>query len=207
MQPDHSSYYQKLHRYLQWQTERIRSLELRLDAMAQELEAVKKQERIRIDKIEYNFDQLKVETLEGTLNVGISPSGFDSSGIEDLAVGGKAIVTNTARSESFERIQRNVNTYLLQEIPKELEELQNAHGVELGSQFHEVLVTDMQGQVAPRIEHYIEEMTESPQAVLRPEQEEAITDKVKRDIQAGLHQYLLKQKQEGDPHEHPASGH
>ena len=34
--------------------------------------------------MEYKFDQLKVETLEGTLNIGLNPS--DLQGIEDFSV-------------------------------------------------------------------------------------------------------------------------
>ena len=34
--------------------------------------------------MEYKFDQLKVETLEGTLNIGLNPS--DLQAIEDFSV-------------------------------------------------------------------------------------------------------------------------
>lgn len=76
MYAEYASYFQKLNDYLKWQTERIRYLESRIDGLEQELDKVKSQDRIRIDKIEYNFDQLKVEKLDGTLNVGIAPRGW-----------------------------------------------------------------------------------------------------------------------------------
>ena len=42
---------------------------------------------VHIDRMEYKFDQLKVETLEGTLNIGLNPS--DLQGIEDFSVPNK----------------------------------------------------------------------------------------------------------------------
>ena len=37
-----------------------------------------------LNELEYKFDQLKVETLEGTLNIGLNPT--DLQGIEDFSV-------------------------------------------------------------------------------------------------------------------------
>ena len=39
------------------------------------------------NELEYKFDQLKVETLEGTLNIGLNPS--DLQGIEDFSIPSK----------------------------------------------------------------------------------------------------------------------
>jgi spore germination protein PC len=77
---------QQLSAYIEMQKQRIDQLEQTVNKLQTELNALKDQKRFHIDKIEYNFDQLKVEKLEGTLTIGISPSSLDN--IEDFTVNG-----------------------------------------------------------------------------------------------------------------------
>jgi spore germination protein PC len=191
------TYFQQLHSYLKWQTDRIRYLESRLDRMEKELELIKNQDRIHIDKIEYNFDQLKVETLDGTLNVGISPAGLGAQNIDDLAVGGKTISTNTSRSEAFERIQKRVNSYLDQQFPGELAQLQRQYQLEQEEGLSQKISLDLQGQTGERIQYYMEIVAGPPPRSITPEQEQVVTDDVINDIRSGLDQYLLKLQQQG----------
>ncbi|MCZ8518841.1 MULTISPECIES: spore germination protein GerPC [Paenibacillus] len=188
------SYFRKLNEYLTWQTDRIRSLERRVESMAQEVEALKKQRGITIEKIEYNFDQLKVDTLEGTLNVGLSPAGLGASSLEDATANGEPIRTNTARSESFSRIQKNIFDYLLQTCPSELDELERQYGVEFGNDFHQVMIGDLQNQVGPRIDHYLKAAADPQQPVLTEEQEQWIQDRVIEDVRKGMRQYFVNKK-------------
>ena len=37
------------------------------------MNSLKEAPSTKIDRIEYKFDQLKIETLEGTLNIGLNP--------------------------------------------------------------------------------------------------------------------------------------
>ena len=77
---------QQLSAYIEMQKQRIDKLEQTVTKLQTDLKALKDQKRIHIDKIEYNFDQLKVEKLDGTLTIGISPSSLDH--IEDFSVNG-----------------------------------------------------------------------------------------------------------------------
>ncbi|NOU66479.1 hypothetical protein GC096_20775 [Paenibacillus sp. LMG 31461] len=74
---------------LDMQKQRIDKLEQTVNTLQADLKAMKDEKRIHIDKIEYNFDQLKVEKLDGTLTIGISPSAIDQ--IEDLSVNGNSL--------------------------------------------------------------------------------------------------------------------
>lgn len=74
---------------LDMQKQRIDKLEQTVNKLQADLKAMKDEKRIHIDKIEYNFDQLKVEKLDGTLTIGISPSAIDQ--IEDLSVNGNSL--------------------------------------------------------------------------------------------------------------------
>jgi spore germination protein PC len=87
---------QQLSAYIEMQKQRIDKLEQYIDKLEQtvstlqkDLKSLKDEKRFHIDKIEYNFDQLKVEKLEGTLTIGISPSSLDN--IDDLSVNGASV--------------------------------------------------------------------------------------------------------------------
>lgn len=83
------SYFQQLHAYLQWQTQKLQQLEASIGLLQQEIDALKQQRTVRVDKIEYKFDQLKIERLDGTLHIGISPELGKT--IEDFTVNGSDI--------------------------------------------------------------------------------------------------------------------
>lgn len=193
------SYFKQLNEYLAWQTERIRMLEKRLNSLTQEVEALKNQRAIHIDKIEYNFDQLKVDTLEGTLNVGLSPAGLGGKALEDLSVGkGQDIYTNTSKSESFARIQAAVYRYLDDQCPEELDQFQNQYQIQMGDSFGKLMIEDLRRQTSERIRHYIQRFSDPNQMELTPEQEQEIISMVVADIKMGMETYIQKQKTNGD---------
>lgn len=80
---------QQVSAYIEMQKQRIDTLEQTVTKLQTDLNALKDQKRVHIDKIEYNFDQLKVEKLDGTLTIGISPSSLDN--IDDFSVNGASM--------------------------------------------------------------------------------------------------------------------
>jgi spore germination protein PC len=80
---------QQVSAYIEMQKQRIDTLEQTVNKLQTDLNTLKDQKRVHIDKIEYNFDQLKVEKLDGTLTIGISPSSLDN--IDDLSVNGASM--------------------------------------------------------------------------------------------------------------------
>jgi|GEM_PF-2317763 len=86
-------WFQQLYAFLGAQQRRIDQLEKQVGQLQSELAAGQKQKTIHIDRIEYKFDQLKVEKLEGTLSIGINPGALE--GIADATVNG-APITGTA---------------------------------------------------------------------------------------------------------------
>lgn len=192
-----SSYFAQLHRYMQWQTDRIRQLEQKVDLLEKRLEALKQQRAITVEKIEYNFDQLKVEKLEGSMSIGLSPSGLGNQSVEELAVGGQVIHTNTSRSESYERIQNIVLTYLEADCPDELSELENKYSIKLDEDLREKIIADLQNQAGLRIEHYMDTLMKGPQHILTPDDEQEIARRVIEDIRAGVEQFVSNYKPKG----------
>ncbi|CAG7621746.1 spore germination protein GerPC [Paenibacillus allorhizosphaerae] len=192
------SYFQKLNDYLAWQTERIRMLETRLNQLAQEVETLKSQRAVHIDRIEYNFDQLKVDTLEGTLNVGLSPAGLGDKSLDDLSVGGQLIRTNTAKSEAYARIYAAVDEYLNTQGPEELEQFENQYQIQLGDSFRKLMIEDLRRQIGERIKYYMQHLIDPNQMELTQEQEQGITARVKADIREGMVAYIRNKKANGD---------
>ncbi|KQX60785.1 MULTISPECIES: spore germination protein GerPC [unclassified Paenibacillus] len=80
---------QQVSAYIEMQKQRIDTLEQTVSKLQTDLNALKNQKGVHIDKIEYKFDQLKVEKLDGTLTIGISPSLLDQ--IDDLSVNGASM--------------------------------------------------------------------------------------------------------------------
>lgn len=171
---------QQLFHILNWQSQKLLQLEQSLQAICCELEDLKKPSAPTVDKIEYNFDQLKIEKLEGTLNIGITPG--QGKSIEDLSLNGQTLDERSSaiKQESlyFRSIQKNINDYLDTEIPIELQKLCKQYSLILDYEKHLFIIEDLRKQIDERIRYY--------------SSEEAITEKVKKDISGGLNQYLSK---------------
>lgn len=89
---------QQLSAYIEMQKQRIDKLEETVTKLQSDLDAVKVQKRFHIDKIEYNFDQLKVEKLDGTLTIGISPSSLDN--VDDFTVNGASVGKDAGQNQN-----------------------------------------------------------------------------------------------------------
>lgn len=72
MNQDLYSYSKQMQRFLEAQDKRIMKLEHELKRLTDEIAELKNKPPIHVDKIEYKFDQLKVESLDGTLNIGLT---------------------------------------------------------------------------------------------------------------------------------------
>ncbi len=76
---------EQIYQYMMWQAEKLNNVEKEMKALKEQIATLcDEQQKEKIGKIEYNFDQLKVETLEGTLHIGVSPQ--DGQMIEEFAV-------------------------------------------------------------------------------------------------------------------------
>jgi spore germination protein PC len=171
---------QQLIQHMNWQSQKLLQLEQSLQNILHEIETLKKQPTSIVDKINYQFDQLKIEKLEGTLNIGISPNPGKS--IEDFSIDGQTLnersVEFNQETNYFRQIQKNINHYLDTELPEELQNLSKQYNLVLDYEKHTFIIEDLRKQIDDRIRYY--------------NSEEAITEKVKKDILGGLNQYLSK---------------
>lgn len=189
------SYFEQLNKYLAWQTRRIQELEIRIEVLTKSVEALSRQRGITVERLEYKFDQLKVEKLDGTLNIGISPGSLTDQTLEDILPEGKTVMANTARSESFGRILNAVLLYLKEECPRELQQINAEYQVNLGENFCKMMSDDLYSQARSRTLHYMQTMVDPNQPALSPEEEQAILQRVIGDIQEAIRQYIVNKKE------------
>jgi len=84
-------YVQQMSSYIQQQEGRIAQLEKNVQELQQKIKELGEQPPIKIDKIEYKFEQLKIDSLDGTLNIGLNPLTPDN--LEDIIINEKPEVT------------------------------------------------------------------------------------------------------------------
>lgn len=118
VQKDMFYYYNQLINKIQRQEEKIRELIDQQAVFQQEMEKLKNEPSINIERIDYQFDQLKIERLEGTLNIGINPN--DLKDLDEFSIGQPQFPPPTShfRNEPFiEKLEKRLNDYLEQELP------------------------------------------------------------------------------------------
>jgi spore germination protein PC len=171
---------QQLFHHLNWQAQMLLQLEQSIKNILHEIEILTKSSTPTIGTIDYKFDQLKIEKLEGVLNIGISPQTGKS--IEDFSVNGQPLAGRSIESNedisTFTSIQKKINDYLDTDLPIELQRLSAEYRLTLDYEKHTLIIEDLRKQIDERILHYSSEA--------------AITDKVKKDILNGLQSYLSK---------------
>ncbi|WP_066068445.1 spore germination protein GerPC [Neobacillus soli] len=155
--------YQDVYQYLQWlqmciqaQEKRINSLEETVKKMSEEIVQLNEKKSIHVDRIEYKFDQLKVETLEGTLNIGLNPS--DLSGIEDFAVQNQSLATPFSPKAQMQRsmkIEEAIYRYLETDLPQIIEDTQKRLSMEPGEAYLSFIKEDIIKQLPNRIEYHL----------------------------------------------------
>ncbi|MBB6285211.1 spore germination protein GerPC [Geobacillus subterraneus] len=185
-------YFVKLHRYISWQTKKIQALEQRLHLLEARLREIETQPRTSIERIEYKFDQLKVETLEGTLNIGIAPPGAGGT-IEDFAVEPVKTVIPKPEPVLMRPIQEKVAAYLNKEAPETLKQLERQYGRRLDDTYRQFILQDIARQTDDRIHFYLQEKANQgdvPSGSRDEAVENEIFQKVKADIEQSLDAFL-----------------
>lgn len=100
-------YLQQLHDYIQTQNKKIEKMKQMIEELQQDIKDLKEKQVPSVIKNEYKFDLLKVERLEGTLNIGLNPKGNDS-GIGELSINQTMNVPSGEQKNSplFDRVQK-----------------------------------------------------------------------------------------------------
>jgi spore germination protein PC len=184
MYQDYSQLLQWVQITLQAQENRIAILEQTIQKLQEEMKQLKDKPSIRVDKIEYKFDQLKVESLDGTLNIGLNPS--DLANIEDFAVDNQSLNTPIhpkAQMQRSMRIEESVYQYLETELPSLFKETQNQLNIRLDDSYLDFIKQDIMKQLPARIDYHIKNTREHEG---EQNTEDSIIQLIKQEIKKGI---------------------
>jgi spore germination protein PC len=184
MYQDYSQLLQWVQITLQTQENRIAILEQTIQKLQEEMKQLKDKPSIRVDKIEYKFDQLKVESLDGTLNIGLNPS--DLANIEDFAVDNQSLNTPIhpkAQMQRSMRIEESVYQYLETELPGLFKETQNQLNIRLDDSYLDFIKQDIMKQLPARIDYHIKNTREHEG---EQNTEDTIIQLIKQEIKKGI---------------------
>lgn len=191
-------YFTKLQQYLIWQTNKIKQLEQQLARLEKEIQEIKQRPQTTIERIEYKFDQLKVETLEGTLNIGLTPNGVGT--IEDFAVSPEKTVVPQPEPVLLRNIQKKLSNYLTNDGKKILEQLEEKYAYPLDETYRQFILQDIHHQIDERIRFYLQQKMNSgyvPDPTPSEDVETEIFTKIKEDIEQSLESFIKHLPKQG----------
>ncbi|WP_096155196.1 spore germination protein GerPC [Bacillus sp. FJAT-45066] len=145
------------------QHKQIQTLEKLLKTMQQEIIQLKEKPTMNIERIEYKFDQLKVETLEGTLNIGLTPG--STGEIEDFIVTQDNMqVPVQKRSENVAKlVEEDLRNYLEKDASNAINTVAANQGRQLDVHYSDFMIQDIKSQLPKRINQYLNQIT--PEAI------------------------------------------
>ena len=179
---------QSMQVYMQKQDQILRSLQQKIMLMEQEITKLQNRPSVRVEKLEYKFDQLKVETLEGTLNIGLNPT--DLQGIEDFSVPSKnGTKTPNERMALFTDVENSIHQYLDSNLSSIMTQVGQQLSIQVNDSYREFILQDIKKQLPNRIEYYLNQPLRNENET--PEQQkESILEQMKKEIYYGVSTFL-----------------
>ncbi|WP_371932674.1 spore germination protein GerPC [Bacillus carboniphilus] len=187
-------YIQQLHSYIQYQDQRISLLEKSIEELKKQVSELKDKPPTTIERLEYKFDQLKVETLEGTLNIGLNPTD-PSNQIEqfDVQQGQNQMQPQDPFGEMREKINKavtkNVYDYLQKDGINTVKKIEKRNQCQLDDTNRHLVIEDIRKQISSRINYYLQHLRLHDQANM-DEQIEEMSKRVKYDIENSINQFI-----------------
>jgi spore germination protein PC len=147
-----------LNSHLSNQDRKICELENTIRELKKQLSEMASSRQVSIDKIEYKFDQLKVEKLEGTLNIGLNP--FSGEAIEDFSVKNNALDVNLMpfnQDEFARNLSNSAHEFLNNEGKLLIDQIAAARSVNVSDDISMFILDDIKRQMPARL-HYHQQM-------------------------------------------------
>jgi spore germination protein PC len=170
--------------------EQLQTISKQLAAVEQLLTSLQNQPTTRIDKIEYRFEQLKVDTLSGSLQIGLA-HGAEGL-IEDLQAGNVSAqnveLDPGDNEDPYIKTQSALQDYLGAELHRDIDEAAGNAGVEAEMELHARIAEDLARQAQERLVVYRKEIPSKEGA--DDEAVRTIMGRIRADIQSGLKSFF-----------------
>ncbi|OZQ69104.1 hypothetical protein CA600_04655 [Paenibacillus sp. VTT E-133280] len=189
----HPYYVQQVFNTLRLQSEKIQQLEKQLQDLKGDVDSIKNNKAASIGPINYHFEQLKIEKLEGTLNIGITPN--EGNNLDEAIVNGKPIgqqeegaPTATALSD---KIRPEILKYVQEEVPSQFSRLEKEQNLSIDEQYIQMVTQDLLNQMDGRINEYVSQLPAAEEGRRYTEEEStSIVEQIKRDIVTAVERHL-----------------
>ncbi|GKU79683.1 spore germination protein GerPC [Paenibacillus sp. L3-i20] len=191
----------------------IEQLECTVADLCAQLKKLEAKPTYNIESIEYHFDQLKVEKLDGTLNIGMTAPGMGgnggngvepfSSNIEQLSVNNQnqypsASPAITPPEGPYNDIFRKLNHFLDNDAPHLLMQHEDALTLPLDPYHRKIIIEDVRKQMPTRIHYYLQRMKKEDKEALDAYPNLLIDDvygKTKQDAETAISAYMRQLKE------------
>ena len=188
---DTMKYLQQLHQYIQQQDQRIQQLNESLQKISSEIDQIKNQPITNIEKIEYKFDQLKVEHLDGTLNIGLNPTNPEQIDNFDVQQKGMNVngVQQQLREQLLQQCSEEINQFLNADCVSYIEQAEKQYDLRLDEPHRRHIIEDIRKQIDSRIQYYIHGQPLTEHDSLLDKKQEILL-KVKKDVENSINHFL-----------------
>ncbi len=167
------SYIETMHAQLYKQRKKLKELTLEVEEMKRSIEELQKKPAMSAEKIEYKFDQLKIETLEGTLNIGWSPGAVSMDDDLGIPVGEKVITSSPPN-----QWQMRADQYLDQHWDHLMSTREQTTGMTCDSEVSDWMKNEIRCHIHDRIPFLLETNPE----YRNPDKEEAFSQHLQHEI-------------------------
>ena len=180
--------WQSMQAYMMKQDKKIQMLQQKIYSLEQKIIELQNRPPVHVEKMEYKFDQLKVETLEGTLNIGLNPS--DLQNIEDFSVPNKKGPPNTkVKNSFFTEIENSIHDYLDKNLLTIMQDAGQQLQLQVDDTYRDFILQDIKKQLANRIEYYLNQPQRFAESADEP-QKDWIIEQLIKEIQHGVLTFL-----------------
>ncbi|WP_340003446.1 spore germination protein GerPC [Paenibacillus sp. FSL K6-0276] len=186
----HPYYVQQVFNALRVQSEKIQLLEKQLQDLQGDIDSIKNNKTASIGPINYHFEQLKIEKLEGTLNIGITPN--EGNNLDEAIVNGKPLGAQEAGTTALsDKIRPQILKYVQEEVPSQFSRLEREQNLSIDEQYVQMVTQDLLNQMDGRINEYVSQLPTGEDGRGYTEEESAsIVEQIKRDIVTAVERHL-----------------
>ncbi|MGN1387240.1 MAG: spore germination protein GerPC [Bacillus sp. (in: firmicutes)] len=198
MQHDFYTYTVEMKKYLEKQEKRILTLEAEISSLKTKIKQMTDQRSVTIEKIEYKFDQLKIEKLDGTLNIGVNPGEveeFIDSTVSNMGSSTPAIFTTEQREMVTSQITAEVSAFIDRELSELITQHETQTGARFEGQYDNFIREDLFKQLPERIEFYLNHHPYNKNIEQANEYTERIIEQIKTDISQAIYHFLQNVQQ------------
>ena len=198
MQHDFYTYTVEMKKYLEKQEQRILTLEAEIHSLAAKLQQMTNQRSVTIEKIEYKFDQLKIEKLDGTLNIGVNPGDieeFVDSTVSNMSSSSPTTFTTEQREIVTSQITAEVSAFIDRELTEMIAQHETQTGERFEGQYDNFIREDLFKQLPERIEFYLNHHPYNKNVEQANEYTEKIIEQIKTDISQAIYHFLQNVQQ------------